>query len=81
MVKGDYSLPLSTALLIPLGMYSDQSPCALSHLPHSLSPEAYLDMLCPVESRPQVRVPSEPPGGAVSLSKLKGLPVSKQVIL
>ena len=46
---------------------------------HSLSSHAYLDMLCPVQSRPDERAPSEPPGGAVSLSKLKALPVTRQV--
>lgn len=45
----------------------------------SLAAGAYLDMLCPMQDKMEEREASEPPGGAVSLSKLKGLPVTRQV--
>ena len=51
----------------------------LLYVPRSLPPHAYLDMLCPVQSMPDDRASSEPPGGAVSLSRLKGLPITRQV--
>ena len=49
--------------------------------PASLPPDVYLNRLCPLQGKEEEREPSEPPGGAVSLSKLKALPVTTQVYI
>jgi DNA-directed RNA polymerase-3 subunit RPC5 len=54
---------------------SDDCPLLSSNLP----PDVYLNRLCPLQGKEEEREPSEPPGGAVSLSKLKALPVTTQV--
>ena len=80
--RGACCLPQTTATLATSGLHCSQlTTCVVLAVPclPSMAPEAYLDMLCPVQSRPEVRAPSEPPGGAVSLSRLKVLPVTKQV--
>ena len=46
--------------------------------PVSLSPPAYLDLLCPLQTEEEVKAPSDPTG-VVSLSRLKSLPIPQQV--